>query len=149
MKFDPANSTSVIHNEEFKLQYNATVTYRKPNTATSHLNHTWAQMVISFYYPNSYQQISIMQNGTALSLASPIANGNCSTSFCTNSQFIALNMTSPNAVFRANINIAAKTVNLEAGIQTTLGGVPTTYWGPGDDLQVKVNIRQGVNVTGS
>jgi hypothetical protein len=30
-----------------------------------------------------------------------------------------------------------------------LGGVATNYWGPGDLLQVKVNLRQGVNVTGS
>jgi hypothetical protein len=149
MRFDPTNSTRVIHNADLTLQYNATVTYRKPNTTTGHLNHTWAQMVISYYYPNSYQQIGIKQNGTALSLASPLTQGKCSASFCTNSQFIALNMTSPNAVFRANINIAANTVNVEAGVQTTLGGVPTSYWGQGDDLQVKVNLRQGVNVTGS
>jgi hypothetical protein len=149
MKFDPTNSTRVIHNGDLKFQYNATVTYNKPNTLSAHLNHTWAQMVISYYYPSSYQQISILQNGTALTLSTPIARGNCSTSFCTNSQYIALNMTSPNAVFRANINITANTVNLEAAVQTTLGGVPTSYWGPGDNLQVKVNIRQGVNVTGS
>jgi hypothetical protein len=29
-----------------------------------------------------------------------------------------------------------------------LGGVATSYWGPGDLLQVKVDLRQGVNVTG-
>jgi hypothetical protein len=149
MKFDPTNSTRVLHNADLTLQYNATVTYRKPNTTTGHLNHTWAQMVIAYYYPNSYQQISILQNGTALLLATPIAQGKCSAMFCTNSQFIALNMTTPNAVLKANINIAANTANLEAGVQTTLGGVPTNYWGPGDLLQVKVNIRQGVNVTGS
>ena len=149
MRFDPTNSTRVIHNADLTLQYNATVTYRKPNTATGHLNHTWAQTVVSYYYPDSYQQIAIKQNGTSLSLASPLAQGKCSASFCTNSQFIALNMTSPNAVLKANINIAANTVNIEAGVQTTLGGVPTSYWGPGDNLQVKVNLRQGVNVTGS
>src|SRR5438309_2294975 len=149
MRFDPTNSTRVIHNADLTLQYNATVTYRKPNTATGHLNHTWAQTVVSYYYPDSYQQIAIKQNGTSLSLASPLAQGKCSAPFCTNSQFIALNMTSPNAVLKANINIAANTVNIEAGVQTTLGGVPTSYWGPGDNLQVKVNLRQGVNVTGS
>jgi hypothetical protein len=149
MKFDPTDSARVLHNADLTLQYNATVSYRKPNTTTGHLNHTWAQMVIAYYYPNSYQQISILQNGTALSLATPIAQGKCSAIFCTNSQFIALNMTAPNAVLKANINIAANTANLEAGVQTTLGGVPTNYWGPGDLLQVKVNIRQGVNVTGS
>jgi hypothetical protein len=106
-------------------------------------------MVVVYYYPKSYQQISIIQNGTALSLAIPISQGNCLASFCTNSQFIALNMTTPNAALKANINIAANTANLEAGVQTTLGGVPTNYWGPGDLLQVKVSIRQGVNVTGS
>lgn len=149
MKFDPTNSTRVIHNADLKLQYNATVTYRKPNTTTGHLNHTWAQMVVSYYYPNSYQQVSIVQNGTTLSLANPIAQGKCSASFCTNVNFFALNMTSPNALFSANINITANSVNLEAVVQTTLGGVPTSYWGPGDNLQVKVNLRQGVNVTGS
>jgi len=149
MRFDPTNSTRVVHTADLTLQYNATVTYRKPNTATGHLNHTWAQTVVSYYYPDSYQQIGIKQNGTSLSLAFPLAQGKCSASFCTNSQFIALNMTSPNATLRANINIAANTVNIEAGVQTTLGGVPTGYWGPGDHLQVKVNLRQGVNVTGA
>src|SRR5881296_1808989 len=149
MRFDPTNSTRVVHTADLTLQYNATVTYRKPNTATGHLNHTWAQTVVSYYYPDSYQQIGIKQNGTSLSLAFPLAQGKCSASFCTNSQFIALNMTSPNAALRANINIAANTVNIEAGVQTTLGGVPTGYWGPGDHLQVKVNLRQGVNVTGA
>ena len=149
MKFDPTNSTSVIHNADISLQYNATVTYRKPNTANNHLNHTWAQMVTTYYFPSSYQQISIKQNNTALPLTRPIAQGTCSASFCTNSQFIALNMTSPNAVFRANINIAANTANLEAGVQTTLGGVATSYWGPGDDLQVQVSLRRGATVTGS
>jgi hypothetical protein len=149
MKFDPTNSAKVIHNADLTLQYNATVTYHKPNTTNGHLNHTWTQMITTYYYPNTYQQISIVQNGIALPLIAPIAQGNCSVSFCTNSQFIALNMTNPNALARANINIAANTVNLEAGVQTTLGGVPTNYWGQGDLLQVKVTIRQGVNVTGS
>src|SRR3989442_9195249 len=149
MKFDPTNSTRVIHNADLTLRYNATVTYRKPNTPTGHLNHTWAQMVIAYYYPNSYQQISILQNGTALSLATPVAQVACLDACCRKSQFTALNMTTPSAALKANINIAASTANLEAGVQITLGGVPANYWGPGGLLQVKVSIRQGVNVTGS
>jgi hypothetical protein len=108
-------------------------------------------MVISYYYPNSYTSISISQNGTSIfplvSPASPIAQGNCPVFFfCTDTHFVALNMT--RGIARAGINIAANSVNAEAGVQTTLGGVATSYWGPGDLLQVKVDLRQGVNVTG-
>jgi hypothetical protein len=56
-------------------------------------------------------------------------------------------MTSP--MRHAAITITANSLNAETGVQTTLGGVATNYWGPGDLLQVKVNLRQGVNVTGS
>jgi hypothetical protein len=155
MKFDPTNSTRVIHNADLSLTYYANVTYPKPNTSNGHLNHTWSQMVITYYYPNSYTKVNITQNGTPIfpliAPAVPFARGTCSSSFCTNSQFVALNMTltNPSAVLKASINIVANSINAENGVQTTLGGVPTVYWGPGDNLQVMVNLRQGVNVTGS
>jgi len=112
-------------------------------------------MVITYYYPNSYTKVNITQNGTpifpVIAPAVPIAQGNCSSAFCTSSQFVALNMTitNPSSALRANIDIKANSINAENGVQTTLGGVPTNYWGPGDNLQVQVNLRQGVNVTGS
>jgi hypothetical protein len=153
MKLDPTDLTHarVIHNANQTLRYFANVTYPKPNTVNSNLKHNWTQMVISYYYPNSYTSISISQNGTSIfplvSPASPIAQGNCPVFFfCTDTHFVALNMT--RGIARAGINIAANSVNAEAGVQTTLGGVATGYWGPGDLLQVKVDLRQGVNVTG-
>jgi hypothetical protein len=141
-----------MHNANQTLRYFANVTYHKPNTVNINLKHNWTQMVISYYYPNSYTSIRISQNGTSIfplvSPTAPIAQGNCPASFfCTDTHFVALNMTS--GIARAGINIAANSVNAEAGVQTTLGGVSTNYWGPGDLLQVKVNLRQGVNVTGS
>jgi len=155
MKLDPADSTKVIHNADLTLTYYANVTYPKPNSPTLHLNHIWSQMTITYYYPNSYTGITITQNGTpifpTISPAVPLAQGDCSTAFCTNIHFIGLNMTvsNPSSALRASINIIGNSINAEAGIETTLGGVTTTYWGPGDLLQLKVNTRQGVNVTGS
>jgi hypothetical protein len=153
MKLDPTDPTHarVIHNANQTLRYFANVTYHKPNTANINLKHNWTQMVITYYYPNSYTSTKISQNGTSIfplvSPAAPIAQGNCPASFlCTDTHFVALNMTS--GIARAGINIVANSVNAEAGVQTTLGGVSTSYWGPGDLLQVKVNLRQGVNVTG-
>jgi len=154
MKLDPTDPTHarVIHDADQTLRYFANVTYHKPNTANSNMTHNWTQMIIAYYYPNSYTGISISQNGTPIfplgAPPAPIAQGNCPASFfCTDSHFVALNMTSGEA--RANIVITANSVNAEARVQTTLGGVASIYWGPGDLLQVKVNLRQGVNVTGS
>ncbi|HZY47679.1 MAG TPA: hypothetical protein VFE96_07780, partial [Candidatus Bathyarchaeia archaeon] len=151
MKFDPANPTQVIHNANLTIQhYNATVHYRRPLMTTGYLNHTWTQMVVTYYYPNSYAQINIVHNGTIVSLSSPLSQGKCLASFCTNSQFIALNMTRPNnAILKLNTNITANTTNLAAKVETTLGGAPTTSWGQGDLLQIRVSLRQGVNVTGT
>jgi hypothetical protein len=155
MKINPADSTRILHNANITLgAFYANVTYRKPNTSSVNLNHNWTQMAIIYNYPNSYQQINInqtgapvVQNGTA---TTSFARGKCSDNTCTNSQFIALNMTSAShVVLKMTVTITARSLNLEAGVQTTLGGVPTSYWGPGDLLQVKVNLRQGVNVTGS
>jgi hypothetical protein len=155
MRFNSTNSTRVIHNADLTLSYYANVTYPEPNKPAVHLNHTWSQMVITYYYPNSYNKVNITQNGTpifpVIGPAVPIAQGNCSFASCTNSQFVSLNMTltTPSSASRASINIVAYSINAEGSVQTTLGGVPTNYWGPGDNLQVKVNVRQGVNVTGS
>jgi len=154
MKLDPTDSTQarVIHDANQTLSYFANVTYHKPNTVNGNLTHNWTQMVVTYYYPNSYTSISISQNGTSIfplvSPAAPIAQGNCPASFfCTDTHFVALNMTG--GIARAAIIIAANSVNAEARVETTLGGVTTNYWGPGDLLQVKVNLHQGVNVTGS
>jgi hypothetical protein len=156
MKLDPTDSTKVIHNADLTLTYYANVTYPKPNSSpTAYLNHIWSQMIITYYYPNSYTGTTITQNGTPIfptvSPTVPISQGDCSTAFCTNVHFVALNMTlsNPSSALKASINIIGNSINAEAGIGTTLGGVAATYWGPGDLLQVKVNTRQGVNVTGS
>ena len=69
--------------------YFANVTYPKPNGASGHLNHTWSNMILSFYYPNSYTTVKIVQNGTTIfpttSPASHILQDNCTAFFCTNS----------------------------------------------------------------
>lgn len=156
MKLDPTDTTHlrVNHNANLTIGYFANVTYPKPNvTPTVHLNHTWSQMIATYYYPNSYQSVSIAQNGTALLPGNPISQGNCPSFFlCTSSHYISLNMTTngimPIGIRRAGIYITANSNNLEAGVQTTLGGAPETSWGQGDLLQVKVTLRPGVNVTG-
>jgi len=154
MRLDPTDPThmTVIHNANLTTSYFANVTYPKPNSATGHLNHTWSQMVLTHYFPNSYTQIKITQNGTTIfpttPPASPIFQGDCPTFFfCTNSHLVSLSM--PTGMKHSGIDITANSINLAAKVETTLGGTPTTSWGPGDLLQVRVNIRQGVNVTGS
>jgi len=68
-------------------------------------------------------------------------------------QFIALNDTvigsTPYPWFRGTAVLLATGASGEGFIQTTLGGIPTDFWVPGDTLQVRVNNTQGVNVTGS
>jgi hypothetical protein len=152
MRLDPTDPTrmTVNHNANLTTTYFANVTYPRP-IGSGHLNHTWSQMILSYYYPNSYTNIKIVQNGTTIfpttPPASPIFEGNCPTFFfCRDSHLVSLNMTA--GIKRAGINIIANSVNLSADVKTTLGGAPTTYWGPGDLLQVRVNLRQGVNVTG-
>jgi len=153
MRLDPTDPTrmTVNHNANLTTTYFANVTYPKPN-GSGHLNHTWSQMILSYYYPNSYTSVKIVQNGTTIfpttPPASPIFEGNCPTFFfCRDSHLVSLSMQA--GIKRAGINISANSVNLSADVKTTLGGVPTNYWGAGDLLQVKVTIRQGVDVTGS
>jgi hypothetical protein len=146
---DPTRMT-VNHNANLTTTYFANVTYPRPN-GSGHLNHTWSQMILSYYYPNSYTSVKIVQNGTTIfpttPPASPIFEGNCPTFFfCRDSHLVSLSMSA--GIKRAGINISANSVNLSADVKTTLGGVPTAYWGPGDFLQLEVNLRQGVNVTG-
>jgi hypothetical protein len=155
MGLDLTDPTRMIVNHKADLLiptgYCANVTYPRP-IGSGKLNHTWSQMILSFYYPNSYTQVKISQNGTSIfptiSPASPILQGDCPTFFfCSrSSHIVSLNMTS--GIKNALIIISANSVNLAAKVETTLGGTPTTSWGPGDLLQVRVNIRQGVNVTG-
>src|SRR6266700_2294292 len=79
----------------------------------------------------------------------PHPSGNCPTFFfCSrDSHIVSLNMTS--GIKNALIIIGANSVNLSANVETTLGGIPTSTWGTGDLLQVRVTLRQGVNATGS
>jgi len=146
---DPTRMT-VNHNANLTTTYFANVTYPRPN-GSGYLNHTWSEMILSYYYPNSYTSVKIVQNGTTIfptaPPASPIFEGNCPTFFfCRDSHLVSLSMSA--GIKRAGINISANSVNLSADVKTTLGGVPTAYWGAGDLLQVKINLRQGVNVTG-
>ncbi len=146
---DPTRMT-VNHNANLTTTYFANVTYPRPN-GSGYLNHTWSQMILSYYYPNSYTSVKVVQNGTTIfpttPPASPIFEGNCPTFFfCRDSHLVSLSMSA--GIKRAGIIIGANSVNLSADVKTTLGGVPTAYWGAGDLLQVKVNLRQGVNITG-
>lgn len=154
MQLNPADSTDVNHKAHLliPLGYFANVTYPKPNGQSGTLNHTWAQMILSFYYPSSYTQVKISQNGTSIfptvAPVSPISQGNCPTFFVCrkDTHAVSLNMTS--GIKNPFIFISADSVNLGAEVKTTLGGVPTMSWGPGDLLQVRVVLRAGVNVTG-
>jgi hypothetical protein len=148
------NSLSqVSHNSTVTVTYNATATNAK---------HIWGQTVTTYYFPKSYKLTSISLNNTiSLSLAHPIDQGVCSASSCSNlqlaalknMQFMALNDTVIGSTaypwFRGTAVLLAAGVSGEGFIQTTLGGVPSDFWVPGDTLQVRVNNTQGVNVTGS
>ncbi len=155
MGLDPTDQTSMTVNHKSDLAiptgYFANVTYPKPNGASGHLNHTWSNMILGFYYPNSYTTVKIVQNGTTIfpttSPASPIFQGNCTAFFCTNSYVVSISNST--GIKHSLIIITANSNNLGAKVETTLGGIPTTTWGTGDLLQVRVTLRQGVNVTGS
>ena len=145
------NSNLVQHTANVTLTYNATITYKDALSRTK--VHPWSWMVTIFYFPASYNLTSIVNGTTTLWSKSsptphPIDQGSCSASFCTDSQFIALNATTNTAVGWKPI-IKATSGNAEASLQTTLGGVATNFWVPGDALQVRVNDQQGVNVRGS
>ena len=145
------NSNLVQHTANVTLTYNATVTYKDALSQTK--VHPWSWMVTTFYFPASYNLTSIVNGTTTLWLKSsptphPIDQGSCSASFCTNSQFIALNATTNTAVGWKPI-IKATSANAEASLQTTMAGVPTNFWVTGDKLQVRINDTQGVNVPGA
>ena len=147
--------TQVTHNANVTVTYNATATNSK---------HLWGQTVTTYYFPKSYTLTSISLNNTIpLSLAHPIAQGSCTASSCSSSQlvalkniqFIALNdTTTPSSTttypwFRGTALLLATGASAEGSVQTTLGGLPTDFWVPGDTLQVRVDDTRGVNVTGS
>ena len=157
MRLDPTDPTrmTVNHNADLLIPlpgYFANVTYPRANGQAGKLNHTWSQMILSYYLPNSYTALKAAQNGTTIfpttSPGSPIFQGICpSFFFCKDTQMVSLNMTS--RIKRPLIIMTANSINLGAKVETTLGGVSTTTWGTGDLLQVRVTLRQGVNVTGS
>lgn len=149
------SATQVSHNANVTVTYNATAISSK---------HLWGQTVTTYYFPKPYTLTGISLNNTIpLSLAYPIAKGSCTASSCSssqlaslkNTQFIALNdTTTPSSTttypwFRGSAIILATGNSGEGFIQTTLGGLPTNFWEPGDLLQVRVNDTQGVNGTGS
>jgi hypothetical protein len=145
------NSNQVQHAANVTLTYNATVTYKDAQNRTK--AHPWTWMVTTFYFPASYNLTSIVNATTTLwssSLTVPHAvdQGPCLASSCTKSQFIALNATK-NTATGWKVLIKAVSRNAEASLQTTLGGVKTDFWVPGDSLQVRANDTQGVNVAGS
>jgi len=145
------DSNLVQHTANVTLTYNATITYKDALSRTK--IHPWSWMVTTFYFPASYNLTSVVNGTTTLWSKSsptphPIDQGSCSASFCTDSQFIALNATTNTAVGWKPI-IKATSGNAEASLQTTLGGIATNFWVPGDALQVRVNDQQGVNVRGS
>jgi hypothetical protein len=155
MALDPTDLTgmTVNHKSDLAIQagYFANVTYPKPHGASGHLNHTWSNMILSFYYPNTYNTVKIVQNGTTIlptTPAFPIFQGDCPSFFyCTGSHLVSISNST--GIKHSLIIITANSVNLGAKVETTLGGVPTTTWGTGDLLQVRVTLRQGVNATGS
>jgi hypothetical protein len=145
------SSNQVQHAANVTLAYNATVTYKDALNRTR--IHPWTWMVTTFYFPASYNLTSIVNATTTLWSSSlpiprPVDQGACFASSCTKSQFIALNATT-NAASGWKILIKAVSRNAEAFLQTTLGGVKTDFWVPGDSLQVRVNDTQGVDVAGS
>ncbi len=145
------NSNQVQHAANMTLTYNATVTYKDALNRTR--VHPWTWMVTTFYLPASYNLTSIVNATTTLwsssiSVPHPVDQGPCLASSCTKSQFIALNATT-NTASGWKVLIKAVSRNAEASLQTTLGGVKTDFWVPGDTLQVRVNDTQGVNVAGS
>ncbi len=146
---NPSNSTEVIHNADLPLTYNANVTYHRPNTSNGNLTHTWGQMVVTFYMPASYRPISIRLNGTIpLPLTYPISQGPCAASFCTNSQFIALNMTLSKTTTSMAV-VQARSINAIKGLVPTILGVPTAHFVPGDSIAVRMTSSPGVNVSAS
>jgi hypothetical protein len=151
MTLNPSNLVS--HNANLTLTYNATVTYKSASGLTKF--HTWNQTVTTYYFPTSYTLTRISLNGTMPPLWSssppvgfPIAQGACTAPFCKNVRFISINMT--NLVQRqSTAALQATSTNAETSIQTTLAGVITNFWVPGDTLQVRINDTQGVNARGS
>jgi hypothetical protein len=147
------SSNMVTHNANLTLTYNATVTYKSASGLSK--VHEWNQTVTTYYFPASYNPTGISLNGTTALWANPpplggfpIAQGSCSAAFCKNVRFIALNVTIL-AQKLSNAVVQSTSAAAEAAVQTTLGGVPTNFWVPGDTLQVRINDIQGVNVTGS
>jgi hypothetical protein len=145
------NSNKVQHAANMTLTYNATVTYKDALNRTK--VHPWTWMVTTFYFPASYNLTSIVNATTtlwssSLSVPHPVDQGPCLAPSCTKTQFIALNATT-NTASGWKILIKAISSNAEASLQTTLAGIKTDFWVPGDSLQVKVNDTQGVNVAGS
>lgn len=151
---NPNNSTEIIHYGKLLLTYNSTVTYKKPNTAGQFLNHTWHQMLLSFYLPATYRLDNATLDGNRIDNATYLfGHGPCITQGvieCTNSVFFSLNMTAP---FDKGVNrialFTARSTNSISSLKTSLGVVDTDFWTPGDNMTLRITNRPGVNTTGS
>jgi hypothetical protein len=127
-----------------QVSHNATVTVTYNATATN-AKHLWGQTVTTYYFPKSYTLTGIsLNNSISQSLVHPLAQGFCSASSCSglqigalkNMQFIALNDTVIGSTaypwFRGTAIILATGGSGEKFVQTTLGGIPTDFWVPGE-----------------
>ncbi len=152
MGLRPGFPSFVDHVGKNSLTYSANVTYPRPNTSpTQNMNHTWSNMLLTFFIPANYTVGTIDLNGTAIyPTPYPLFRGPCNTQFCTNSQFVSLNMTSPND---RGVNMIATTTattrNAVTSVEPSLNASPTSFWMPGDTMGVKMTTQPGVNVSGS
>ncbi len=167
---NPNNSTEIIHRAKLLLTYNSTVTYRKPNTQpVQYLNHTWHQLLISFYIPATYR----LDTTTPLTPYNATLDGNridnqvnrfgqphgnltlipCFSQGaieCTKTLFFSLNMSTPlDKGANRTALFTVRTTNAISLLTVGLGGTNTDFWTPGDNMTVRVSNAPGVNITGS
>ncbi len=164
---NPSDSSEIIHSGRLLLTYNSTVTYKKPNTSGQFLNHTWHQMLLSFYIPATYRLDNATLDGIRidnvanrfgqphdnLTLLPCITQG---TIECTRAIFFSLNMTTslingfPGNQGKARTALfTARTTNAISSLNISLGGTDTDFWTPGDNLTLRISNAPGVNITGS
>jgi len=152
MSLNSNDSTDLVHHARAQLVYNSTTSYARPNLSGK-LNHTWGQMIITFFLPSSYRLDNVTLDGVTILPATYVfKQGSCTTKApleCTGVTFTSLSMTAPLDKGNRTAIFVVQSVNAISSVQTILGNASTDFWTPGENMTLRVRNQPGVNLTGT
>lgn len=165
-----ANPSTDLHSMDIdidpsRIVHRANSTIAKYNTTAvqpQNVIHVWNSTAVIFRLPQAYNLTEIKLNSTTtVELGRTLDSGVCITN-CSNrlpignttrpnTRFISFNISSSYDELAQTIpaTIRALSLNAVTEVGTSLGGVLTNFWVPGDLVGVKMRVQPSLNISGA